>query len=193
MDTQNISKAIQTFQSGGIVIFPTDTAYGIGCRMDDEKTVERLYEIRKRPKEKAILILVDSVEMAEKYLKKIPEDVLQLMNRYWPGGLTIVLPCKTEHVPSIVRAGGNTLAVRLPAHPQLVEIIRHVGVPIVAPSANFAGEATPVRLEEVSKELQSLVDFVLPGECTLKQSSTLIDCSIQPWRILREGAVNVSI
>lgn len=189
----SMQKAIEILQKGGVVIFPTDTAFGIGCRMDDEKAVKRLFDIRKRPKEQATPVLVSSMDMAQDYLEPIPLNVQDLMKQYWPGALTIVLPCKIEKVPSLVRGGGTTLGVRMPSHEAALELIEGVGVPILGPSANFHGEKTPYMFSDLNPELIKLVDFVVPGETSsLKQPSTVIDCSVKPWRILRQGAIKIS-
>ncbi len=186
----NLTKAIETLQSGGIVIFPTDTVYGIGCLLDNEDALKRLFTIRNRPEEKAVLVVVDSIKMAQEYLLPIPQDVrLQLMDRYWPGGLTIVLPCKTDKVPAIARGGGLTLGVRQTNHPVLLQILKELQVPLVAPSANFAGEPTPKTFEEVNRKLISMVDYVIDVPCGGDKPSTIIDCSVTPWKILRQGAV----
>lgn len=190
---EDVSRAIHAFNQGGTVIFPTDTAYGIGCRIDALNAIEKIYTIRERPKEKALLILVASVKMAKDYLEPLNSNVEKMMQDFWPGGLTIVYPCIKEKVPAIVRAGGNTVAVRLPLHADMQKIIQSVGVPIVAPSANISGEKTPVRLAEVNKHLQQQVDFVLVGTCTLEKQSTIIDCSTEPWHLIREGAVRLTL
>lgn len=191
---EKAKKTIEIFKNGGVVIFPTDTAFGIGCRIDMPDSVERVYEIRKRPREKAVLALVSTIEMAQEYLEPIPSRVRSdLMEKYWPGGLTIILRCKEEEVPSVVRGGGETLGVRLPAHEEIRKIIQEVGIPIIAPSANFAGGKTPFSRAEVDKKLITQVDFVLPGECTVKMPSTVIDCSKQPWKILRQGAIKLTL
>lgn len=188
----DVKKAVQVLQSGGIVIFPTDTAFGVGCRIDDEKAIKRLFAIRKRPETQATPVLVSSLQMAEDYLQQIPQEVTEkVIKSYWPGALTIVLPCKIEKVPELVRGGGNNLGVRMPNHLTALEIITQVGVPILAPSANFHSEQTPYRFEELNPELLKLVDSVVSGECTLKQASTVIDCSVSPWKLLRQGAVNI--
>lgn len=189
---QNVQKAIEVLNNGGIVIFPTDTAFGIGCRIDNERSVQRLFEIRKRPSTQAMSALVSSVEMAEKYVQISEKVKEQLMKQYWPGALTIILPCDLEKVPHLVRGGGSTLGVRMPNHADLLEIIKEVGVPILGPSANFHGEKTPYSFEDLDKDLIKLVDFVLPGECSMGNVSTVIDCSQKPWKILREGAVSLS-
>lgn len=190
----NIENAIKILQSGGIAVFPTDTVYGIGCRLDNEESLKKLFALRNRPEEKAVLAVVDSIEMAQKYLLPIPEDVRTgLMEKYWPGGLTIVLPCKTEVVPGIARGGGLTLGVRQTNHPILLQVLQELQVPLVAPSANFAGDPTPKNLGEVNKELLTMVDVVIEGECGGNMPSTVIDCSVTPWKILRQGAVQVAL
>ena len=189
---EDTEKAIKMLKDGGIVIFPTDTAFGIGCRMDDEKAVKRLFEIRKRPETQATPVLVDSLEMAQRYLLEVPKDVeKKLIKKYWPGALTVILYCNKVKVPKLVRGGGDTLGVRMPNHDTTLKIIKGVGVPILGPSANFHGEKTPYELEDLDKELIKLVDYVVPGECTLKQPSTVIDCSKKPWKVLREGAIKI--
>jgi L-threonylcarbamoyladenylate synthase len=189
---EQILQAIKVLKAGGIVIFPTDTAFAISCRIDDEHAIKRLFQIRKRPQTQATPVLVSSIEMAKDYLQQIPQDVKEkLIDKYWPGALTIVLPCQKDKVPDLVRGGGVSLGVRMPNHTIALEIIKNVGVPILGPSANFHGEKTPYEFENLNPELVKLVDFVVDGECTIKQASTVIDCSVEPWKVLREGVVSI--
>ena len=188
----DIQQAVQVLNQGGIIIFPTDTAFGIGCRIDNEQAVQKLFKIRKRPESQATPVLVSSVEMAQDYLRSIPQEVIdKLINKYWPGALTIVLACKTVKVPTLVRGGTNTLGVRMPNHQDTLELIKNTGVPFLGPSANFHGEKTPYEFTDLNKDLLKHVDFVIKGECTLKRHSTVIDCSITPWKVLRNGATNL--
>lgn len=192
MDKQ-IGEAVKVFKNGGIVIFPTDTAFGIGCRIDNKDAVERLFEIRRRPKTKAVPVLFDTIDMARKYVREIPQKAESLMKKYWPGALTIILCCNRVNVPLLVRGGGETLGVRIPNHKIIREIISKVGVPILGPSANFSGEKTPYSFKELDKKLIRLVDFVVSGETGGgKMASTVIDCSRKPWKIIREGATKIS-
>lgn len=187
-----IENAINILKEGGIVIFPTDTAFGIGCRIDDEKAVERLFEIRKRPQDQAVPVLVSSLEMAENYVQTIQEDVKKnLIKKYWPGALTIVLPCKTDRVQSLVRGGKETLGVRMPNHKITFSIVEGVGVPVLGPSANFGGEKTPYAFENLNPELVKLVDYVVHGKTQTGNVSTVVDVSKKPWKILREGVINI--
>lgn len=190
----NLEKAIEVLKNGGIIIFPTDTAFAIGCRIDNEESVKRLFEIRKRPKTKATPVLVDTVKMAQDYLQPIPKEVIdKLIEPYWPGALTIILGCNKKKIPELVRGKGETLGIRIPNHKVARAIIRGVGVPILGPSANFHGEKTPYKFEDLDPELVKLVDFVVPGECPVGQASTVIDCTSKPWRIIREGAIKISL
>lgn len=186
-----VQQAIECLRAGGVGIFPTDTVYGMGCRLDSEDGLKRLFAMRNRPEEKAVLAVVDSIEMAQKYLLPITRKVRKLMDRYWPGGLTIVLPCNTSLVPAIARGRGMTLGVRQTNHPLLLEILKSLHVPLVAPSANFAGAPTPKTFEEIDKKLVNMVDCVIDAPCGGDAPSTVIDCSVTPWRILRQGAVHV--
>lgn len=184
-----VAKAVQILKEGGIVIFPTDTAFGIGCRIDDENAVKRLFKIRKRSETKAVPVLVSSVSMAQTYLQPIPQKVINVMNKYWPGALTIVLQSKIEEIPALVRGGGETIGVRMPNHQIALALITGVDVPIVGTSANFAGEPTPYQFDALDGELVKLVDYVVPGECDTKIASTVIDCTKEPWKIVRQGAI----
>lgn len=192
---EEVREAVEVLNSGGIVIFPTDTAFGIGCRIDNEEAIKRLFKIRRRPHDKAAPVLVSSVQMARQYVLEIPQEVEEkLIKRYWPGALTMILRCIEGKVPSLVRGGGNTIGVRMPDHATILEIIEKVGVPILGPSANFHGEVTPYKFEDIDLELVRLVDCVVDGEANpQKEASTVIDCTVKPWKIVREGAVKISI
>ena len=191
MDKQ-VQEAVRVFKNGGIVIFPTDTAIGIGCRISNQDAVERLFRIRRRPKTKAVPVLFSSIDMVRKYIKEIPQDVEKLMKKYWPGALTIILRCNKVTVPSLVRGGGETLGVRIPNNKIIKTIIAKVGAPILGPSANFSGGKTPYSFKELDKKLVNLVDFVVMRETSGGgMASTVIDCTVEPWKIIRQGAVRI--
>jgi L-threonylcarbamoyladenylate synthase len=190
----DILQAVKVFNDGGIVIFPTDTAFGIGCRMDNEEAIERLYKIRKRPVTQAASLLVADESMAAEYVRDIPKKVREsLIKPFWPGGLTIVLDSRQEKISELVRGGGSTIGVRMPDHDVLLTVIRQVGVPILGPSANFHGEKTPFSIQDLDPELIKKVDYVLQGSCKQEKASTVIDCTVTPWNILREGSVMLAL
>lgn len=189
-----IEKSVKILNDGGIIIFPTDTAFGIGCRIDRSPAIKKLFKIRKRPKSQAVPVLVGNIEMAKEYAENISGDILEkLIKIYWPGALTIILPSRKEKVDSLVRGGGETVGLRMPDNKEILEVIQKVGVPILGPSANFHGESTPFRIEDLDKNLIKLADFVLDGECSLKNASTVIDCTVSPWKVLRKGAIDIKI
>jgi len=189
---KDIQQAIKIFKEGGIVIFPTDTAFGIGCRIDDRKAVDRLFAIRKRPRTQATPVLVASIEQALPYLDSPLHIVRQLMEDYWPGALTIITPCKKEKIYSPIRGGGETVGIRMPDHSDILKVIASVGVAILGPSANIHGEKTPFSFEDLDPTLVRQVDFVLQGVCKEKTVSTVVDCSVDPFIVVRQGAVILS-
>jgi len=191
----SIEQAIKILKQGGIVVFPSDTTFVVSCRMDNSKAVKKLFKVKKRSKNKAVLVLADSLKMAQEYVWPIGEDVgNKLIKKFWPGPLTIVFKANSEKVSSLVRGGGVTLGVRVPDHKITKLLIKEVGVPLLGPSANFQGEKTPFRFEDLDSDLISLIDFVLPGTTNnYKKPSTIIDCSVKPWKILRKGAIKLDL
>ena len=189
-----LKKAIDILKQGGIVIYPTDTVFGIGCRIDDQKAIKRLFTIRQRPLNQPTPVLVNSIKMAEDlFSSSLSDNVRRLMKDYWPGAVTIIYNCKKRLVPDLVRGSGDTLGIRIPNHQTAISLIKGVGVPILGPSANFHGKETPYSFAKIDKRLLKLVDYAIDGECTLKKMSTVIDCSHKSWQILRQGAVRIDI
>lgn len=190
----NLKKAIEIVKNGGIIIFPTDTAFGIGCRIDIKDAVKRVFEIRKRPHTQAVPVLVSSLGMAERYWHEPVSDIIRkLVKSYWPGGLTIIYDASLKSVPNLVRGGGKTVGLRMPRNDELLTLIKAIDVPILGPSANFHGLPTPFTTDDLDPALIKKVDFVLSGESISKTPSTVIDCSVKPAKILRQGAVDVKL
>lgn len=183
--------ALEIVSTGGIIIFPTDTAFGIGCRIDNHAAVDRLFNIRRRATTQAMPVLVSSMHMSLSYYLDPSDIVRHLMKEYWPGALTIVASCKTNLIYSPIRGGGKTIGLRMPNHQAILKIIEEVGVPILGPSANFHGDPTPYSTADLNPELVKLVDYVVLGECAVKQPSTVVDCSVTPYKIIRQGAVKL--
>lgn len=190
---KDIEKAAEIIQNGGIVLLPTDTVFGICCRIDNENALKKLFAIKKRDLSQAVPILVSSTEMVKAYARPFDEKVEKLMEDYWPGGLTIILPCQTEKVLPEVRGNGDTVGFRIPDMLPTFQIIEKVGVPIVGTSANFHGKPSRTKWQELDPELVKLVDFVLPEDSLGGVASTVVDCSTPSWKILREGAVALSV
>lgn len=189
--TEQMNTAIQVLRNGGIVIFPTDTAFGIGCRMDNKNAVDRLFDIRKRPLTQATPVLVSSQEQALAYYLNPPKIVRHLMKKYWPGALTIIAPCRKNLAYSPIRGDHEHIGLRMPNHDIALGLIRGTGVPILGPSANFHGRPTPYRFADLDPALIKLVDVVVPGQCPVGQASTVVDCSNSPYRIIRQGVIKI--
>jgi len=187
--SDSITQAIEILSNGGVIIYPTDTAFGIGCRIDNSKAVDRIFQIRNRPRAQALPILVSSIEQSLSYFTRPSDIVRHLMETHWPGALTIVANCKKELMYSPICGGGKTIGLRWPNHPVPQALIEAVGVPIVGPSANFHGKPTPFTFDSLDPEFISLVDFVVPGVCNGHMSSTVVDCTVEPYKIIRQGAV----
>lgn len=185
---KQISSAITILNQGGIIVFPTDTAFGIGCRMDNEGAIKRLYKIRNRPQTQPTSILVSSYEMAERYWTPLSDVVRRLVGDYWPGALTIIYTANAENTPPFIESESENTGIRMPDHQTILKIIRDCDVPILGPSANFHGLPSPYTDKDLDPELTKLVDYVVQGECTYKKESTVIDCTASPWKIIRQGA-----
>jgi L-threonylcarbamoyladenylate synthase len=190
---EDLNQAIEIVRKGGVIIYPTDTACGIGGRVDNAETVARIFSIKGRDKGKATPVLFSSIAMIEVYVQEISSDVRkELMEKYWPGALTIVLNAKEEKIPSLVRGGRKTVGVRIPDYADITQLIAAIGIPLVGTSANFSGESSIYTTKDIPAELAAQVDFILPGECTIKKASTVIDCTQEPWKVIREGGVLVN-
>jgi L-threonylcarbamoyladenylate synthase len=188
----DFDKAVDILKKGGVIIFPTDTAFGIGCRIDRKESVERVFKIRKRPLDMPTPILVENIDMASRYLESLDKETEALAKKYWPGPLTIVHKAKKDKVLELVRGGGENVGVRVPDNKITTMLIKKLGVPLLGPSANFHGDKTPYSFDEINKDLIKLVDFVLEGVTKgIEKPSTVIDCSKKPWKILRNGALDL--
>jgi len=133
-------------------------------------------------------VLCSDLEMVEKYTAQIEQNVREkLIQKYWPGALTIILPANTKLVPKLVTGGTNTVGVRIPRHRMLLRLIAMLGVPLLGPSANFHSQKTPYNTRDVDPGLIALSDYVLPGKAILMNHSTVINTTVKPWKILREG------
>lgn len=186
---QQVKKGVSILRKGGVIVYPTDTVYGLGAGLRFHKAIERVYEIKGRPRNMALpLLLADYSQLAD-LAKSVSPIALTLAHAFWPGALTLVLPAFSG-VPDIVTAGGKTVAVRVPAHPVPVALSRELGTPIVGTSANSSGQPSSLTAEDVYAQLGDKVDFVIDaGRCLVGQESTIIDVSGDKLVMLREGAI----
>lgn len=186
---ENISRAAQTLQRGGLVAFPTETVYGLGCNALDEEAVKKIFTAKGRPSEDPLIIHLSSVEQLPRVCASVPEAAQTLAATFWPGPLTLILP-KNEQVPYAVTAGLETVAVRVPNHPVAQSLLKACNLPIAAPSANRFGHTSPTLAEHVLQDLDGRIDIILDGgPASIGVESTVLDISTSPARILRPGGV----
>ena len=184
-----IIEAAEILLAGGLVAFPTETVYGLGADGLDPEAVARIYTAKGRPTTSPVILHVADATDARRLVSHWPESAGSLAERFWPGPLTLVLPA-SEMVPSIVRAGGPTVALRCPAHPVALALIRAAGRPLAAPSANRSQHLSPTRAEHVASSLGEAVDLILDGGPTAAGlESTILDLSGVRPRILRPGPI----
>lgn len=185
-----IARAAELIRRGGLVAFPTETVYGLGANALDAGAVRRIFEVKGRPSTSPLIVHVDSIGMAQRYVAAWPDAAQKLAERYWPGPLTLVLPKRAE-VPDVVTAGLATVGVRVPAHQVALDLIAAAGVPIAAPSANRFTGLSPTRAGHVRESLGDAVDMVLDGgPCAVGIESTVVSlCGAEPI-ILRPGMIS---
>lgn len=185
-------ETVEILRNGGVAIFPTDTAFAIGCRVDDNNAVKRLFSIKQRSEQQAVPILVNGVGMAKKY-GDVSEEVQNILNQFWPGALTVIVPKVESKISPLVLGMGDTVGLRQPNHEVCLQIISEVGVPLIGTSANFHGHPTPYKTEDIDPELAKIVDGVFPGICHVGLASTIVDTTKKPWQILRQGIVKITV
>jgi len=192
--TQNdIDRAAEVLRSGGLVAVPTETVYGLAADALNAEAVEAIYTVKGRPETKPISVLVSGMDMVETVCKDIPPLAYRLANAFWPGPLTMVLP-DGGAVPSIVTSGGNTLGVRCPDHPATGSLIRTLGHPLAAPSANPSGMPSPKSADEVLAALDGKINAILDGgQCVVGVESTILDLTVTPPCMLRMGGISLEI
>jgi len=189
-DTEAILEAVEVLRRGGLVAFPTDTVYGVAAHGFQAQAIERLYEAKIRPRDKAIPLLLAGVEDLSRVARQVSEAARRLAERFWPGGLTLVLP-RAEDLPPVLTAGGDSVAVRVPDHPVALRLIRDVGAPLATTSANLSGGPDPVTAEDVLRQLGGRIELILDGgACPGGVPSTVLDLTADPPRVLREGPVS---
>lgn len=186
---EKLKDIAQIIKKGGIVIFPTETVYGIGVNGLDAKAIEKLYQVKQRPKEKPITLLVNSMEMIEQVATEITQVERKIIQEFFPGPLTIILN-KKEIVPELVTAGGNTVGIRMPANNVALKLIEYAGVPLATPSANISGKPSGTNIQTIMQDFNGKVDYIIDGgESKIGKPSTIVRVINNIPHILREGSI----
>ena len=186
---EKLQEAAQIIKQGGIVVFPTETVYGIGTNGLDEKAIDNLYKIKERPKNKPISLLVSDIQMIEDLAEDITDMEYKIIKNFFPGPLTIILK-KKKTIPNNLTANQDTVGIRMPSNKIAREIIKYAGVPIATPSANISGKPSATNIDSIVKDFGNKVDYYIDGgESDIGISSTIVKvCNNIPC-ILRKGTI----
>ena len=193
INEEELNQCIEILKKGGLIIFPTETVYGIGANAFDEDAVKRIYEVKHRPDEKPLSIMVSSIEDISKYAiisNKIEEKIIK---KYMPGPITIVLK-KKPGVFDYISSGKDTIGIRIPDNEIILKILEKFELPIVAPSANISGKPSGIILSEILKDFDGKVDICIDGgKAELSEPSTIVEVVDNKPVILRQGRIKICI
>jgi len=186
-----LQEAARVLKEEGSVVFPTETVYGLGGNIYSEKAILNIYKAKGRPSDNPLIVHIWNRVQLKELTEEIPELAKILMDKYWPGPLTIIFK-KSSKVPDYITAGLDTVAVRMPENPIALALLKEVDVPIAAPSANTSGRPSPTQGKHVVEDLSGKVDIILDGgDCKLGLESTVVDVYSNPIMILRPGRITL--
>ncbi len=185
------TEAARFIKKGGVVAFPTETVYGLGANVFDERAIAKIFEAKQRPEDNPLIAHVGSLGQIESLVKEITPHARKFIEAFFPAPLTLVLP-KSEKVPLLATAGLETIGVRMPKNETARKFLRACNVPLAAPSANLSGRPSPTHWQAVYEDLNGRIDCILQGEMTeIGLESTVVDCTSEYPLVLRSGAVTL--
>lgn len=183
-------QAVDILKKGGVVAFPTETVYGLGALATDEKAVERIFKAKGRPSDNPLIVHIGTKEEVGNYAADIPEAASKLMDACWPGPLTLVFHKRAGVIAENVTPGFQTVGIRMPDHPVALRLLKELGAPLAAPSANRSGKPSPTEAGHVHADLQGLIPLIVDGGRTgVGLESTVLDMTTVPPTILRPGGM----
>ena len=190
-DPESIRRAGRIITSGGLVAFPTETVYGLGCDVMNAEAAAKVFEAKQRPQFDPLIVHIADLTQLEMVIASLPAVGQRLIDAFWPGPLTLVLP-KQPAIPDLITAGLSTVAVRMPNHPVAQSLIREAGTPIAAPSANLFGYVSPTTAQHVAAGLGSTIDLILDdGPCPIGVESTIVSLAGSQPELLRPGSITI--
>ncbi|MBK5240202.1 L-threonylcarbamoyladenylate synthase [Clostridium sp.] len=187
-----INEAGRVINEGGLVVFPTETVYGLGANALDKIAVEKIFKAKGRPQDNPLIVHVADFNIGP-LVKEIPHLAKQIMNRYWPGPITLIFN-KSDLIPETTSAGLRTVGIRMPSNIIARKLIEAAGTPIAAPSANISGKPSPTDVESCIEDLSGKIEYILGGsKSEVGLESTIVDCTCTPLCILRPGAITIEM
>ncbi|MBS4538338.1 threonylcarbamoyl-AMP synthase [Clostridium sp. D2Q-11] len=188
-DKEGLKKAAEILKKGGLVAIPTETVYGLGANALDEDAAKNIFKAKGRPQDNPLIVHISDIDQLKDLVSEIPEGAYVLMEKFWPGPLTLIMK-KSDKISDVITAGLDTVAIRMPSHPVAREIIELANLPIAAPSANISGRPSPTDASHVIEDLVGRVDAIVDGGRTgVGVESTVVDISSGIPTILRPGGI----
>jgi len=187
--TLTIKEAVNLLLAGEVVAIPTETVYGLAADARSDEAVNKIFSAKKRPTDNPLIAHIGDITQVDSLATDVSKEARLLMDHFWPGPLTIILPCAGV-VSKFVTAGLKTVAIRMPSHKVALKLLRTSGIPLAAPSANLSGKPSPTRPEHVIQDLKNRIAGVISGGvCEIGLESTVIDMTTTPPVILRPGSI----
>jgi L-threonylcarbamoyladenylate synthase len=187
-----IEKAVETLRAGELVVFPTETVYGLGANASNPAAVRKIFEVKGRPPDHPVIVHLDNQRYLHRWVSEVPPAAERLAAMFWPGPLTLILP-KADNVNDIVTGGQDSVGIRIPSHPMALQLLTAFGGGIAAPSANRYGRLSPTKPEHVRDELGDAVHVILDGgDSPIGLESTIVSCLNNEVRLLRPGFITRS-
>lgn len=187
-----LDEIVDIIKRDGIVVFPTETVYGIGGNALSENVIKNIYNIKKRPQEKALNILVKNKEEIKKYAYISNELEEEIIDKFMPGPITIILKKRKSQIPDLLTGNNDTIGIRIPDNDIVKKILEKCNLPIAAPSANISGKPSSIILEDIKPDFDGKVDaFIDGGKCKQNISSTIVKVIDGNIKILREGIISI--
>ncbi len=188
--TSDALRAASVLAAGGVVALPTETVYGLAADATNPSAVRRVFAIKDRPLDHPLIVHIADPEDLERWAGDVSSSARRLATLAWPGPISLIVE-RSPHIAAEVTAGRNTMAVRCPAHALARDVIRHLGRPVAAPSANRFGKVSPTTAQHVVDDLGDDVDLIVDGgPCDIGVESTVVDCTTSPVQVLRPGGVD---
>lgn len=186
----DISKAASLLSEGKLVAIPTDTVYGLAANALDSNAIKDIYSVKSRPMNMPILTMIDKVERVNLLSQELPSMAQPLVDKYWPGALTLILKAN-ENLPEILLANGDTVGVRVPNHKMTLNLLSQIATPLAVTSANISGQPSPTTAQEVNQQTGDKIDYILDGgTCSIGIESTIVSFNENELKIIRQGAIH---
>lgn len=184
-------KAKEILKAGEVIAVPTDTVYGLAGSAGSLAAIEKIYKIKGRDFNKPLVVMCSDISKVKELVQGWDSKIEKLANKYWPGALTLIFE-RNNNVPDKIVNGQATVGIRIPAHEGLLDLLKASGEPLVVTSANRSGDAELVKAAQVEKEFSSEIAGVVADDASQKgQPSTILDVSVTPWKVLREGPIKI--